>query len=183
MSAEVHFYVCGRMLAREYQIEFAPSVIVSITDPKSHPVRFNDAPQAKIVRLEFHDYCDQMPQDVIDGLLKDGHPTHLFDRAAARTILDEVLPVVINAPRGPMLIVVHCEAGLSRSVGVARALSRILGDNGIETVVHGVHAENTGNSRVVRELLEEAERRGVYRKPFTQDPPLSLPKPKLRFTD
>lgn len=177
-----HIYVCGRIAAADQHRWLAPVAIVSITDPKSHPAIFDAQPPSKVVRLAFHDYPDDMPQCVIDGLRKDGHASELFDRTGAALILDEVLPLVLGGSTTRTLLV-HCEAGLSRSVGVARALSRIFGDNEVPTIVHGVHPENTGNSRVVRELLEEAERRGVYRKPFSEDPPMSTPRPKLRFTD
>ena len=121
-------------------------VLISITDPGSKPVKINidDLKNHRLlhmIRLEFHDVdkplvkrseCTKckgtgyLPQFLN---INDGHcyqctdklDIKLFDDYDARNILDGArLAEMCN------LIVVHCEAGISRSAGVAGALSLIM---------------------------------------------------------
>jgi predicted protein tyrosine phosphatase len=96
-------------------------IVISITDPKSKPV---DLPlfNFEILRLSFHDLDQTYP----------GHAIILFDTDMAHQIksfVEERMDETLRAWDG-LIIVVHCEAGISRSAAVAGALSKhFLGDD------------------------------------------------------
>jgi predicted protein tyrosine phosphatase len=85
-----------------------PFAVISITDPGSKPVSFEQSkPLAR---------CDLQFWDVVDGVESD-----LFDAAMARRALEFVERECGEAT----LLVVHCEAGISRSTAMAESLGRI----------------------------------------------------------
>lgn len=121
----------------------SPYIAISITDPNSEPATFtdNDNFQA-MLSLEFHDIdhrikkqkdckmCGGTGKSKLFPDINDGHcyactdkmDIILFDEKMAIQILDFV-DLYKNKIE---MIVVHCEAGISRSAGVAGALSLIL---------------------------------------------------------
>ncbi len=86
-----------------------PFAAISITDPGSRPVSL---PQASLVAR-----CDLQFWDVERGELD------VFDAAMARRALTFVRDECVGAT----LLLVHCEAGISRSTAMANALGRIHG--------------------------------------------------------
>lgn len=90
-----------------------PHVIVSITSHHSDVARLPEAPMCLgVLRLSF-----------ADADVQQDPPLVLFDRERAIEIRDFVLAHRDRAE----LVVVHCDAGLSRSPAVAAAITRALG--------------------------------------------------------
>ena len=91
-----------------------PHIIVSITDPGTLPAILRQNHQTKgVLRLEFED---------VDGDQPD----------AMTTEQAEAIANFINEHKDSIdIIVVHCEAGVSRSAGVAAAISLVV--NGDDT--------------------------------------------------
>lgn len=94
-------------------------VMISITDPESSLAKV-DAVQdcVDILRLQFHDVDRDMNNPVIK----------MFQPSQAK----EILQFVSKWSDSVGLFVVHCEAGISRSAGVAAALTKCCGDNDSE---------------------------------------------------
>lgn len=87
-----------------------PFAVISITDPGSRPVIFaRSTPMAR---------CDLQFWDVVQGAAGD-----VFDVAMAR----RALTFVRRGCGDATLLLVHCEAGISRSTAMAEALGRIYG--------------------------------------------------------
>ena len=99
-----------KQLLQEYLQIKEPHVLISISNPNCI-VKITNIPSCKgILKLKFQDI------ETID------EKSVFFDHGMARTLLDFINETVdrIN------LIVVHCGAGVSRSVAVASALSKII---------------------------------------------------------
>lgn len=97
-----------------------PYIVISITDPEKDDAVIADSSfQLAILRLKFHDIIGAKSIS-----LKDSSSTNeiAMSQENAQAVLNFVCEHVENAK----LIVCHCEAGISRSAGVAAALSRIL---------------------------------------------------------
>jgi len=101
-------------------------IIISITDPDSDPATIPwNAACLGILRLAFWDIVD------IDRLMADKEPDaeyfkkNLMTKEIAQQIHAFVHATLKNHPDLPMIIC-HCEAGISRSAGVAAALSKLL---------------------------------------------------------
>jgi len=91
----------------------SPAIAISITDPKTEKAK-TKAQYLDILRLEFFDL------DKDTGIFPYSKFTFSWGQA------EEVLNFV-NKHRGNVdVLVIHCEAGQSRSVGMAAALSLIL---------------------------------------------------------
>lgn len=114
-----------------------PHVVISITTSPHDEARIPETPAFRgILRLAFFD-SDLPPEE--EG------PEGLFAAADARRIWDFVL-----AHRAQVAcVVLHCNAGLSRSPGVAAALARALDGEDAE-----FFARYKPNSRVYRILLD-----------------------------
>jgi len=130
-----------KVLSREAFEQFKsdePFVAISISDPNSEKV--SHIGYEDILRLSFHDVdkrnkqkdckvCKGTGKLKIFSDINDGHcysctdkiDIILFDELMARKVL-EFVKYYQNKVR---VIVVHCEAGISRSAGVAGALSLI----------------------------------------------------------
>jgi predicted protein tyrosine phosphatase len=113
-----------------------PFAVVSITDPGSEPARLR---QSTIVAR-----CDLCFWDLVEAV-GDGP---IFDAAMAR----EVVRFARHECGSARLLLVHCEAGISRSTGMAEALGQILGIN----VRHQNALTFNPNSLVMRLVLAEA---------------------------
>jgi predicted protein tyrosine phosphatase len=113
-----------------------PYAVVSITDPQSRPALLR---QSNIVAR-----CDLQFWD----LLADVGTGRIFDAALA----NEVLRFARYECDRAKLLLVHCEAGISRSTGMADALGRILG---VEVRHHNALTLNP-NTLVMRLILEAA---------------------------
>lgn len=113
--------------------------IISITDPGSQPARLDG--HIQILRLTFYDLDKPVERF-----------TEVFTEEHAEQILDFVSGVRDQIDT----LVVHCEAGISRSCAVAAALTRLfLGDD------NPVIRRGMPNMRVYRGILTVAERRGI----------------------
>ena len=88
-------------------------VLVSITDPGSRPAALHDPACVAVLRLEFHDLAERPSWPGSDGLV-------LFTPAMAA----QVAAFAERWRDAVSRIVVHCEAGISRSCAVASALAR-----------------------------------------------------------
>jgi predicted protein tyrosine phosphatase len=102
-------------LSRQAIGQFEPpedSIIISIRDPGSEPVKVPENPRIRaVLRVEpFHDIDRAIPGIGVAEYT-------LFDRARA----DAIAWFVRAHPTVP-LIVAHCEAGISRSAGVCAAI-------------------------------------------------------------
>lgn len=116
--------VCGIIKRLQTDEPDSKVIVISITDPNSKPVNL-PLLDLDVLRLSFHDLDQTYP----------GHAIILFDTDMAHQIkgfVEERLDWAKNPRSGwdDLAIVVHCEAGISRSAAVAGALSKyLLGDD------------------------------------------------------
>lgn len=113
-----------------------PFAVVSIADPDTLPARLLQTSLIARCNLQFWD------------LLEDVGTGQTFNSAMARRILK----FVRDDCAGATVLLVHCEAGISRSTAVAKALGRVLG---VE-VRHQDASPCNPNSLVMRLVLTEA---------------------------
>ncbi|MBW3625154.1 MAG: hypothetical protein KY468_17290 [Armatimonadetes bacterium] len=106
----VSFQVIGRAGAMRL-LPSVPHIIISITEPRAPEARYPESPhRLGILRLQFHDAEVPLPDRA------------LLTPEDARAIVEFVKRHLGEA----RLIVCQCEGGVSRSAGVAAALSRWL---------------------------------------------------------
>jgi predicted protein tyrosine phosphatase len=110
----MRFVVYSRLQAIRMDLR-EPHAVISIHDPGSEPPAIPESAFLRgVLRLSFHDL------DRAGGR----EDAVLFTPGHAHEILD-----FLGRVRGEVeALVVHCEAGISRSAGVAAALSRALFD-------------------------------------------------------
>ncbi len=132
-----------KVLSRQAMEEFTTDknhLIISITDPNSEKVKIISKP-IHMISLQFHDIDNPLvPRNECDrckgtGYLKqfkginDGHcykcTTMLDIKLFSEKQAEFILYYVDYYKKAVDLIAVHCEAGISRSAGVAGALSLI----------------------------------------------------------
>ena len=89
-----------------------PHVHISITDPGSEPVVFHCG--KPVLPLEFHDLGPECPAQLADKLM-----TTTQAKKIAKFLFT----------KKPEAIIVNCEAGISRSAGVAAALAKFFHDD------------------------------------------------------
>lgn len=123
-----------------------------VTQPGSWPEFIKDQPTA-IIRLSF---CDlDMTQPELQEYYKDGEGDHMgvpyFNREFAKEIMDFYLSV-----QEMEWLLVHCEAGWSRSPAIAAALDKIFKDDDMKWF-----ANYSPNRFVYRLLIDEAVERGL----------------------
>lgn len=122
--------VAGVVLNIQKNMPDAKVVVISITDPKSDPVSL-PVLEADVLRLNFHDLDRTYPISCPAIVL--------FDVKTAQRIKDFITQKLwlhmgrsSDSDNSELVVVVHCEAGISRSSGVAAALSKhYLGDDSI----------------------------------------------------
>ena len=149
-----------------------PFIAISITDPASKKVKF--VPSQATLFLQFHDVdhrykkredckiCKGTGKIGIFADINDGHcysctdkmDIKVFDESYAKQILD----FVKKYEEFVDLIVVHCEAGISRSAGVAGALSLIL--NGEDQYYFDNYLPNV---LVYRKIINVAVKKGMFK--------------------
>ena len=149
-----------------------PYIVISITDPKSEKVK-SEPTFIDMLSLQFHDVDKRISKrencEVCKGTgkidkwqnINDGHcyactdkiDIKLFNKELAKQILDFVHHYALEVN----LIVVHCEAGISRSAGVASALSLIY--NGEDQYYFDNYLPNM---LVYRKIINVAVRKGFF---------------------
>jgi len=139
--------VPGVVLKIQKDVPDSQVVVISITDPKSDPVNV-PVLEADILRLNFHDLDRTYPISCPAIVL--------FDTAMAQRIKDFVMMKVWthmgrHLDDSRLIVVVHCEAGISRSSGVAAALSKHF--NGDDTVFFSNASKYLPNRLAYRLLL------------------------------
>ena len=120
-----------------------PYAVISITDPNlKHPVLARSENCRAVLPLQFYDVFGRAAQ------VKNGPSGAWFTESMAREIAE-----FVNAQRsqGVNLIVVNCEFGMSRSAGVASALSFFYNQDETFFLVH--HRPNSLVRRLVLEAL------------------------------
>lgn len=118
--------VCGVIKRLQTDKPDNKVIVISVTDPKSEPVNL-PLLDLDILRLCFHDLDQTYPS----------HAIILFNTDMSHQIkgfVEERLDWAKNPLSGwdDLIIVVHCEAGISRSAAVAGALNKhFLGDDSV----------------------------------------------------
>ena len=111
------FYILSQREAVQTAYKFRNNTmaIISITEPDAEDVDFSTAlvPDKRILRLRF------------DDIDKEINNHKLFTVQDAKQILNFVQKTIASVD----FFVVHCHAGISRSAGVAAALSKIYNQN------------------------------------------------------
>jgi len=164
-----------KVLSRDTMEDFTTEenhIIISISDPNSEKVNIKSKPLA-IISLQFHDVdhrikkqkdCLQCGGTGKSDLFPDINGGHcyactdkmelkIFDETYAAQILDFVAAFKDTVE----LIVVHCEAGISRSSATAGALSLILNCEDQYFFDHYLP-----NALVYRKILTVAMQRGYF---------------------
>jgi predicted protein tyrosine phosphatase len=101
------------VLSRREAERFAPDwpyAVISITDPDQDPANLPQSQYCRgVLRLEFHDVSDlQLTDDLTSEPYTEEHA--------------EAVAEFVRGHTGCRLLVIHCEAGLSRSAGVGAAV-------------------------------------------------------------
>ncbi len=138
------FIVYNRRAIEAVKPHDVPHLIVSIRSPK-------DPQEARlptnkhtlgVCRLTFHDMDDA---HMAHPALKEQYEAECFGKKQAQQIV-----TLVRANPGAQRLLVHCDAGFSRSPAVAAALSKALtGDDSL------FFKRYSPNMRVYRTLLEE----------------------------
>ena len=98
----------------------SPYIVVSISDPYSaRPVIRANSNLLKTLYLQFHDIDNYIPNDKNEI---DKKPITYFAQSQARNIIDFVKEFIGK----DVTLIVHCEAGICRSAGVAASLSKCI---------------------------------------------------------
>ena len=110
----MEFFIYSRPAIERVAAHEVPHVVISITTTEDDRARLPASAQCRgVLRLSFPDL-----ENAIPGI----GPDELFGSAHADQIWD-----FVQRHRGQISrIVLHCDAGLSRSPGVAAALARVL---------------------------------------------------------
>jgi predicted protein tyrosine phosphatase len=131
--------VCSKRLIENMSMPNVPHLVVSIRTPGDELATIYTTPSTlKVLYLAFYDLIHE-----VDGT--EEKDADMFQPAQAR----QILAMVKAHPEAEHLIV-HCDAGLSRSQGVGAALSKIL--EGDDSHYFKRYHPNT---RVYRMILEE----------------------------
>ena len=117
------FIVLSRKDAKEFDYD-KPYIVISITDPNLFRQFF---PKSKnrldVLRLQFHDWTKDALEKHGKELVEQGYV--FFNKRMAKEIIE-----FINKYRDKIeLIMIHCEAGISRSAAVGAALAKCLGQS------------------------------------------------------
>jgi predicted protein tyrosine phosphatase len=117
MQQNMEFMVVGRQEIEDGLLLRAPHVIISIADPGSPQPKIRPSGLCRgILRLRFHD------AEPTEGFISPPEIKQMTQQQAL-AIWQFVLTHLLDIK----LVVVHCEAGMSRSPAVAAAICRGLG--------------------------------------------------------
>lgn len=120
MNKELQIVVRNRDMAGEFDLN-VPYIVISVTDVGSEDVEFVKSKTRKaILRLKFSDF------DPNTGVFRSVDMTNsgiiFFDEKMAKQIVD-----FIKKHSKVKVLLVHCEAGISRSPGIAAAICNYIG--------------------------------------------------------
>jgi len=116
---QVKLLVLSRSLAGTY-VPDLPYLVISITDPHRQDAVLADSPLlGGILRLRFNDTSHLDAPEIADCYV--GNDILMCSQDA-----ENILNFVKSRPPEIGLIICHCEFGISRSAGIAAALSRLL---------------------------------------------------------
>lgn len=143
-------------LSKLFALRYAPEldkshIIISILEPKAEPIEFPpNKTRLAVLSINFYD-LDYNPErwgekDTEEIVEQYGHG--IFTVQQANTIID----FVEQWKDSIKLVVVHCEAGISRSAGVAAAISKVLTGSDEKIFNSKWHIPNM---YVYRTILEE----------------------------
>lgn len=133
----MQFYVYSRPAIERLPPHDVPHVIISITTTEADVARIPTSPECRgVLRLVFPD------ADQADHIHSE---SDLFSASHADAVWDFVLAHRADIVR----VVLHCDAGMSRSPGVAAALAKVLVGDDTE-----LFARYRPNMRVYRTLLD-----------------------------
>lgn len=123
-------------------------IIISITDPDSQPAKITTYESCKgILRLTFW--------DIIDTERLKNDPEAQLKYAKIFTVEDaKQIGAFVKRHMDKKLILVHCEAGISRSAGVAAALSKFI-NNDDEYYFKRYHPNKTIYNILLKELFDD----------------------------
>ena len=118
----MEFIVCNRKIAESRQFTF-PHIMISISNPLDPHASLPDNPnRIDVRRFKFHDADIYLGKpDIRDSARLKGGEVVLFSDNDAEDIIRFIEYNLDSVPT----CVVHCAAGISRSPGVAAALSKI----------------------------------------------------------
>src|SRR5262245_53305541 len=119
-GAGLNLLVLGRKEVQSV-VPAIPYVVVSITDPGRGEAKLADSPlRGEVLRLSFDD---------IAGSPGAREPRHAQQDCPMSTAdADAIVTFIAKTSPEIRLALIHCEVGVSRSAGVAAALSRIYND-------------------------------------------------------
>jgi len=138
MKKKLKIAVTNQHIIEKHHLELEKSVVISITSKNGKPANIYTTDNlSEILFLNFDDISRT------DLNLSEEHFT-LFNRDFARKILDFV------EKHTDKLIICQCEAGISRSAGVAAALSKIYNEDD-----SFFYKNYRPNSLVYSEILKE----------------------------
>ena len=135
----------NRYSIAEYR-ETSPHIIISIGDPfDREPAPICEQPACKgILRLQFHDWDDKQRIVLERSSSPESKRMVFYSEQQAKQVFD-FIQTHINSIQ---TIICQCDAGISRSAGMAAALSKIL--NGTDAYFFKTYIPN---SRVYRLTL------------------------------
>ena len=129
---------CGRWEAEQFESSM-PWAVISITDPGSENARLSTKNRVAVLRLKFHDLDRPYP----------GYEDDLFTPSMAR----EVIEFVTTWRPKIKTLLLHCEAGISRSAATAAFVAKITFGEDAEYFKRAIP-----NRLVYRTLLKEWEK-------------------------
>lgn len=122
---KVNFIVLNREDVKNFKTN-VPHIVISITDPDKDFPEYPDNPsRLGILKLKFHDY------DPVRFVNEVPDPKYLFNDDQAF----EILKFLSKYFREIKAIVCQCEMGVSRSAGVALALTAIFEEEYLEEMI------------------------------------------------
>lgn len=136
----MNFLILSRNNAKtfSYQKHFFPYVIISVTDISSKPVIFNKSSELKsVLRLSFDDIDFESDNAISDNDAK------------------RIISFINQWKNQINLVVIHCEAGVSRSAGICAALMLWL--NGSNKIIFD-NSHYNPNIRCYRIVLREIQK-------------------------
>ena len=117
--------VMGRKSAEQFKSD-EKYIMISITSPYAPIANIElKEPLMAILRLSFHDWDDKEKEIVEKTNSLESKSMIYFNAEMAREILLFIMCYIETVN----LIVVHCEAGISRSAGVASAIAKCFGED------------------------------------------------------